>query len=141
MTELPPTVSPARALRRGEGLPRLLIGLGGLVLGLCLPAVVREAEAGAQAEQAELRATKLAAVSAEVVSVSAEKDLKVVAGKHVVVNAGDELVLQTGDASITMRKDGSILIKGKDITFDAAGKISAKASSDTVIKGVQVKDN
>jgi len=37
-----------------------------------------------------------------------------------------------------MKKDGTIVLKGKDITLQGSGKISAKADSDVVIKGSKV---
>jgi type VI secretion system secreted protein VgrG len=69
------------------------------------------------------------------------KDDKLQVGKNFVLNAGDQIQLKTGEASITMKKDGTIEIKGKDIKITASGKINAKASSDVVIKGSQIKEN
>ena len=57
------------------------------------------------------------------------------------MQAGDEILFQTGSASISMKKDGTIVIKGKDITVTASGKVNIKASSDVVVKGSQVKTN
>jgi type VI secretion system secreted protein VgrG len=67
-----------------------------------------------------------------------EKDEVLDVGKKMAVVAADEIVVKTGDASITMKKDGTITIKGKDIKFEASGKITGKASSDVVLKGSKV---
>jgi type VI secretion system secreted protein VgrG len=40
-----------------------------------------------------------------------------------------------------MKKDGTIVIKGKDVSIDGAGKINVKASSDVVVKGSKVGIN
>jgi len=72
-------------------------------------------------------------------SVTDDDALKV--GKKLVVDAGDSITLKSGDASITMKKDGTIVIKGKDVSIDASGKINAKASSDVAIKGSKVGVN
>ena len=58
-----------------------------------------------------------------------------------VLDAGDEIVLKTGEASITMKKDGTIVIKGKDITIQASGKMNVKADSDIVMKGSKILQN
>jgi type VI secretion system secreted protein VgrG len=55
--------------------------------------------------------------------------------------AGDEILLQVGSATILMKKDGTINIKGKDITIEASGKITANASGDIVMKGQKVLHN
>jgi type VI secretion system secreted protein VgrG len=57
------------------------------------------------------------------------------------MQAGDEIVLKTGSASITMKKNGDIVIKGKNITLQASGKITGKASSNVVLKGAKVLNN
>jgi type VI secretion system secreted protein VgrG len=62
-------------------------------------------------------------------------------GKQLLIDVGDEIVIKTGDASISMKKDGTIVIKGKDITLDAGGKINAKASGDVILKGSKVTQN
>jgi type VI secretion system secreted protein VgrG len=69
------------------------------------------------------------------------KDLQVTVGKNVVLRAGDSISIVCGAASLTLHKDGSIVIKGKDITLDASGKINAKASGDTTIKGSKILNN
>lgn len=61
--------------------------------------------------------------------------------KALLIDAGDSITLQTGSASITMKKSGEILIKGKDISLDASGKIDIKASSDVKIKGSKIAAN
>jgi type VI secretion system secreted protein VgrG len=72
-------------------------------------------------------------------SVGKDDALKV--GKNLVIDAGDSISITTGSASITMKKDGTIVIKGKDITIDASGKINAKASGDIVMKGSKILQN
>ncbi len=62
-------------------------------------------------------------------------------GKALAITATDSITITTGDASITMNKDGTITIKGKDITIDASGKITQKASGDVILKGSSVKQN
>src|SRR5688572_25697027 len=52
-----------------------------------------------------------------------------------------ELALKTGDSSIVMKKDGTIHIKGKDITIEGWGRITAKAGSDIVLKGSKIVEN
>jgi type VI secretion system secreted protein VgrG len=69
------------------------------------------------------------------------KDDMLQVGKKLVMQAGDEIVLKTGSASITMKKNGDIVIKGKDITLQASGKITGKASSNVVLKGAKVLNN
>jgi len=73
--------------------------------------------------------------------VSVGKDDSLSVGKNLVITAGDSVSITTGSASITMKKDGTIVIKGKDITIDASGKINAKASSDIVMKGSKILQN
>ncbi|MDQ0074391.1 type VI secretion system secreted protein VgrG [Variovorax boronicumulans] len=74
-------------------------------------------------------------------SSSVGKDDALSVGKNLVISAGDSISITTGSASITMKKDGTIVIKGKDITIDASGKINAKASSDIVMKGSKILQN
>lgn len=69
------------------------------------------------------------------------KDDQLQVSRKLLVQAGDEILFQTGSASISMKKDGTIVIKGKDITVTASGKVNIKASSDVVVKGSQVKTN
>ena len=51
--------------------------------------------------------------------------------KHIVV----------GDASVTLKKDGTIVIRGKDITIEASGKIDIKAAGEVVLKGSKITQN
>lgn len=62
-------------------------------------------------------------------------------GKKLMIDAGEEITIKTGSASITMKKDGTIVIKGKDITIDASGAISVKASKDITMKGKKILQN
>jgi type VI secretion system secreted protein VgrG len=39
------------------------------------------------------------------------------------------------------KKDGEVIIKGKDVSIDASGKISCKASSDLILKGHKILQN
>ena len=71
--------------------------------------------------------------------VVAHKNLNV--GKTLYITAGDEVVIVVGAASLTMKKDGTIVLKGKDITLDASGKVNVKASGDLVMKGNKVLQN
>jgi len=41
---------------------------------------------------------------------------------------------KTGSASITTKKDGDVTIKGKDVTIDAAGKMTAKEAGEMVAR-------
>jgi type VI secretion system secreted protein VgrG len=68
-------------------------------------------------------------------------DDKLEVAKKIAVNGGDEIVLKSGDASITLKKDGTVIIKGKDITLNASGKINAKASGDVILKGSKISGN
>jgi type VI secretion system secreted protein VgrG len=68
-------------------------------------------------------------------------DDQVTVTKKLHFDAGDEIVIKTGDASITMKKDGTIILKGKDVSITASGKIDADASGDVTIKGSKVSTN
>ncbi|MEJ8857884.1 type VI secretion system tip protein TssI/VgrG [Variovorax robiniae] len=69
------------------------------------------------------------------------KDDSLKVAKNLVIDAGDSISITTGSASITMKKDGTITIKGKDIMIEGSGKISAKASSEIVMKGSKILQN
>ncbi|UVK54457.1 type VI secretion system tip protein VgrG [Mesorhizobium sp. AR02] len=62
-------------------------------------------------------------------------------GKNYTLEAKDSITLKCGSAEIIMKKDGTIDIKGKDISIDASGKISGKASSDIKFKGSKIHQN
>jgi type VI secretion system secreted protein VgrG len=62
-------------------------------------------------------------------------------GKTLEVNAGDSIALTTGSASLTMKKDGTIVLKGKDISIEASGKIDIKASQTITMKGQKIAQN
>ena len=72
-------------------------------------------------------------------SIGEDEALKI--GKNLLVDAADSVSIKTGDASLTMKKDGTILIKGKDITIAASGKINVKADGDIVMKGSKIQQN
>ncbi len=67
-------------------------------------------------------------------AVAIGEDYALTAGKTISIVAEDEITIQTGEAMISMKKNGEIVIKGKDITVDATGKIAMKASKDASIK-------
>ncbi len=62
-------------------------------------------------------------------------------GSDLTINATDSITITTGSASISMKSDGTIQINGQDITINGSGGITAKASSDLVLKGSTVKSN
>lgn len=62
-------------------------------------------------------------------------------GKKLVISAGEEISIKTGDAMILMKKDGTIQIKGKDITIQGSGEITAKADKNIVMKGQKILQN
>lgn len=51
------------------------------------------------------------------------------------------VALRAGAASIVLKADGTIQIKGKDITIDGSGKVTAKAASDMTLKGSRILQN
>jgi len=74
-------------------------------------------------------------------TVSVGKDLTVTVGKNLVLRAVDSISIVCGAASLTLKKDGTIVIKGKDLTLDASGKINAKSSADIALKGSKIGSN
>jgi type VI secretion system secreted protein VgrG len=62
-------------------------------------------------------------------------------GKTLTLEAKDSITLKCGSAEIVMKKDGTINIKGKDVSIDASGKISGKASGDIQFKGSKIHQN
>jgi len=69
------------------------------------------------------------------------KDDSTTVAKNLVFDAGESVTIRTGDASITMKNDGTIVIKGKNVTVQGSGKISAKADSEIVMKGSKILHN
>ncbi|MCX8101681.1 MAG: type VI secretion system tip protein VgrG [Geminicoccaceae bacterium] len=61
--------------------------------------------------------------------------------KGLLVEAGEQVVIKTGSAAIAMKKDGTITITGKDVTIDASGKITLKASGNVIVKGQKIEHN
>jgi type VI secretion system secreted protein VgrG len=55
--------------------------------------------------------------------------------------SGDELGVKTGDSTITVKKDGDLVLKGKNLSADASGKINIKASGEVLIKGQKISQN
>jgi hypothetical protein len=49
--------------------------------------------------------------------------------------------LKNGLASIDLKKDGEVIIKGRNITLSASGRIAARADGDVVLKGSKVQTN
>jgi type VI secretion system secreted protein VgrG len=62
-------------------------------------------------------------------------------GTELYIEVGEQITIKTGEASLVMKKNGDIQIKGKEIMLVGSGKITAKASSDVVLKGSNVKMN
>ncbi len=61
--------------------------------------------------------------------------------KGLSIDAGEQVVIKTGSAAIAMKKDGTITITGKDVTIDASGKITLKASGNVIVKGQKIEHN
>ncbi len=74
-------------------------------------------------------------------STSIGEDDSLSVGKNLSIEAGDSITVSTGSASISMKKDGTIVIKGKDITVDASGKITIKSSGDTKMTAAKILQN
>lgn len=53
----------------------------------------------------------------------------------------DEFIIKRGDASVVLKKDGTIVIKGKNISVDGAGRIDIKCPGDVTIKGNKILQN
>ena len=64
-----------------------------------------------------------------------------VKGKTLLLEGRDSAETKTGDASLRMKKDGTIDLRGKDITLDATGRLTGKATSDVVMKGSKILQN
>ncbi|MCE6959794.1 type VI secretion system tip protein VgrG [Cereibacter sphaeroides] len=62
-------------------------------------------------------------------------------GKTYVLDVKDEVTIKCGSAQVTLKKDGTIVLKGKDITLDASGKINLKAGGEITAKGSKVNMN
>jgi type VI secretion system secreted protein VgrG len=75
----------------------------------------------------------------QTVTVGKKGALKVT--QQLVIDAGDEIVLKAGEASITLKKNGDIVLKGKNLTSDASGKMSLKAAADLLLKGSKISQN
>lgn len=69
------------------------------------------------------------------------EDAAIAVGKTLTLEAKDQIQLKCGDAIITMKKNGEIVIKGKDVSINASGKINAKASGDMSLKGSKITQN
>lgn len=85
------------------------------------------------------KADKLTVGDGRTVGVTGNDNLQ--ASKKILIDGGEEIMLKSGQASITLKKDGTIILKGKDVTITASGKINAKASSDVIIKGSKIGGN
>ncbi|MBX4999252.1 type VI secretion system Vgr family protein [Rhizobium lentis] len=62
-------------------------------------------------------------------------------GKTLVIEAGEAITIKTGSAMIVMKKDGTISIEGKDISINASGKFTGKASGEVTWKGSKINQN
>lgn len=51
------------------------------------------------------------------------------------------VALRAGSASIILKADGTIQIKGKDITIEGSGKVTAKAAGEVTLKGSRILQN
>jgi type VI secretion system secreted protein VgrG len=71
----------------------------------------------------------------------AVKEAYSLTAKTVSIVAEDEISIKTGKAILLLKKDGTINIKGKDITVEGSGQITAKASKDMVLKGKKILQN
>ncbi|PBB23658.1 MULTISPECIES: type VI secretion system tip protein VgrG [unclassified Mesorhizobium] len=69
------------------------------------------------------------------------EDSGIIVGKNLTIEAKESITIKCGAASIILKKDGTIGIKGKNISIDASGKISAEASSDITMKGSKILQN
>jgi type VI secretion system secreted protein VgrG len=74
-------------------------------------------------------------------TISVGKKGQLTVKQQLIIDAGDEVVIKAGDASITLKKNGDIVLKGKNLTTDASGKVSVKAASDLVLKGSKISQN
>ncbi|MER8826767.1 type VI secretion system tip protein VgrG [Mesorhizobium sp. M0938] len=68
-------------------------------------------------------------------------DMTIAVGKNMTIEVKDSITLKCGSAMIIMKKNGEILIKGKDISVTASGKINAKASNNITMKGSKILQN
>jgi len=60
--------------------------------------------------------------------------------RHVSVSS-NEIVLRTGDASIVMKADGTIVIRGRELSVEGTGNVTAKAGNNLVLKGSKIDEN
>jgi len=60
--------------------------------------------------------------------------------RHVSVSS-NEIVLRTGDASIVMKADGTIVIRGRELSVEGTGNVTAKAGNNLVLKGSKIVEN
>ena len=62
-------------------------------------------------------------------------------GRKLVLQVGEELEILVGQSRLLLKKDGTIIISGRDLSVDGAGKVTIKASSDVVLKGKKILQN
>jgi type VI secretion system secreted protein VgrG len=86
-------------------------------------------------------ATDIHLSSGRTVKADVGQNLEMNVRKHTAVFSGNDLSLKTGDSSIVAKKDGEVAIRGKDISIEASGKISCKAASDLILRGVRILEN
>ncbi|MBZ9721032.1 type VI secretion system tip protein VgrG [Mesorhizobium sp. AD1-1] len=99
----------------------------------------RKTEIGADDSTQVAGAHELKVGKKSLVQIADDSALNV--GKNYTLEAKDSITLKCGSAEIIMKKDGTIDIKGKDISIDASGKISGKASGDIKFKGSKIHQN
>jgi type VI secretion system secreted protein VgrG len=62
-------------------------------------------------------------------------------GRKLTLQVGEELEILVGQSRLLLKKDGTILISGRDLSVDGAGKVTIKASSDVTLKGKKILQN
>ncbi|MGO4172407.1 DUF2345 domain-containing protein [Bosea sp. TAF32] len=79
--------------------------------------------------------------SAKTLTIKAEREMNVAAGKTLTATSADAALLRSGDARLNLKKDGTAELHGRDITIQASGRFTAKASSDMILKGSRLLQN
>lgn len=69
------------------------------------------------------------------------RDIWLAASVDTTMESGQTFSVDCRDGSLDMKRDGSVVVKGKDVTIQASGKINAKASSDVVLRGSKILQN
>ncbi len=66
---------------------------------------------------------------------------RMINAKTITLCATEELVLQVGSARICLKKSGDVQINGKNLSFQASGKITGKASGEVAFSGTKMAGN